>query len=90
MKLKTLKDFYMTNKGINMREVSPNTREIILPMMGMVNGIKLREEAIKWAKLGFMNLQKYKGDEKYEYMEAGVRQFIIKFFNITEEDLKNG
>ncbi len=48
----------------------------------------IKQEAIKWMQLGINNLKKYPNNEKYSWMESGVRQFILEFFNITEEDLK--
>jgi len=49
---------------------------------GNITAKRIRQEAIKWVKY----YQKY--DEETEEAAQWLRMWIIKFFNLTEEDLK--
>ena len=84
MKLKTLKDLII-DKGYVVDNIIDKN---------WVNSTELKQEAIKWIKFGRKNLNGEKENptgfniEKLEIVESGVSQFILEFFNITEEDLK--
>ena len=76
-KLKTLKDL---------------TYEEELPNYGIVNELvdakKLRAEAIKIYNSNLLPLaDKHTGESKY-FCLTGENEFIKRFFNLTEEDLK--
>lgn len=76
MKLKTLKD--LERKGYT--EQGQKAREIVL-----VN--KLKAEAVKWVKFLIEHLKKPNNNEGWAYYGGGIR-YLKKFFNITEDDLK--
>ena len=90
--LKTLKD--ITNKRFLcakcFMEVEPPADGILF---NQVNAIILKKEAIKWIKECKKEIKKrglrldYTGKQMGIYFE-GQKDFIIEFFNLTEEDLK--
>ena len=75
MKLKTLKDLY--------EQALP--KELIGKSHGEIFDFFIRElkaEAIKWVK--YYQKKKFIDDENAQWL----RMWIVKFFNLTEEDLK--
>ena len=50
---------------------------------GWIEETMLRQEAIKWYK------ERYSSKHEIEHaMSIPIRQFIVEFFNLTDEDLK--
>ena len=73
--LKTLKD--LQDKWAYNKKIYPTMD--IENREGLVRVSKLKAEAIKWVKIG---------NQIEGCCDRNVNNFIIHFFNITEEDLK--
>ena len=84
-KLKTLKDIIPIEK-INTRQTGMTGNHLIAIKLY----IDLRKEAIKWIK-AIDNRMEIGGafDEFSHEGSSDVPEWIEKFFNITEDDLKN-
>jgi len=103
VELKTLKDLTIVKQGVP--DSSTKTTDLWnIKQVGMIGNYcypnQLRQEAIKWAKMfnaDFIEQKKY----RKEHLKSSVKgrfeecleeklDWIIHFFNITAEELKNG
>jgi len=82
MKLKTLKDIFKVG-DMEFEEASYNCGcgACGEGYFGSCSVVKIKAEAIKWVK--FYQKKKFINDESAQW----IRMWIVKFFNITKEDL---
>ena len=83
MELKTLKD--ILSEALPEELIGKSTDKIIKALIK-----RERQEAIKWVKELRFRIQNGFPLQKYRDQEEGIEGWIIQFFNLTEEELKDG